>query len=293
MSFSIFLKKHIESSDFTRNELLAKINLFNKEFENLDSVTLSRWVNNKTTPSLYKQIILCLFFESDLISFIKNKEYTLSNSALSLRKKHESNFINKDSELHYLYNKYNNISYHIKKNNTIEYRKKFSLFYTNFDLYRDIFEYVDEKKLNLTTFSFEEKINNTITSHDSIVMIDNTISKHIKHFFSLDMDLTNYLLANSGYHRNIQAFENLFALSVYFIIATKQYDFISIIRGRNNFLTVKELGYEQISPCYIEDEHIFYLCKANILKVISNALVISKLSDFYNKNQIEFEEFNI
>ncbi len=59
MSYSINrkLSEWIEDKKITRKELISILQNINyEEFCGLDSITLSRWLNGRTTPPLYKQL---------------------------------------------------------------------------------------------------------------------------------------------------------------------------------------------------------------------------------------------
>ncbi len=73
MSFSLYLKNKISKNNIKRGVLIARLNLYHTEFTNLDGITFSRWINNKTTPSPYKQILIAHYFNDDIISFLKNE----------------------------------------------------------------------------------------------------------------------------------------------------------------------------------------------------------------------------
>ncbi len=81
------------------------MNLFDHEFKELDTVTFSRWMTGKTTPSLYKQIMICLFFEYNLYHFIREREYTINSSMKILEKRIKRDFCNMErSNLNLSYN---------------------------------------------------------------------------------------------------------------------------------------------------------------------------------------------
>jgi hypothetical protein len=56
-SFNHFLDSVLKSK-FTRSQLLVKLQLEYTEFSGLDAITLSRWTNGVTQPSLYKQLLI-------------------------------------------------------------------------------------------------------------------------------------------------------------------------------------------------------------------------------------------
>ena len=64
MEFSKYLKKCRENSNITQEELVSELYSFDeKTFENLDTVTLSRWARHTTTPNGIKQLGIIRFFQ--------------------------------------------------------------------------------------------------------------------------------------------------------------------------------------------------------------------------------------
>ncbi len=63
----------INSSGLSRSDFIAKLQMFDYEnFSGLDAITLSRWINGKTTPPIYKQILIGKCLNIDLVEFIIN-----------------------------------------------------------------------------------------------------------------------------------------------------------------------------------------------------------------------------
>lgn len=70
--FSYFLQSVMDEKSSTSLEVVAKLNLFHPEFSDLDTVTYSRWLNGKTKPSYKKQIMICVFFDFNVLKFIES-----------------------------------------------------------------------------------------------------------------------------------------------------------------------------------------------------------------------------
>ncbi len=66
MTLKQLLKCKVSQYDGTQTKLVSQLNLFHKEFENLDDITFSRWVNGRTTPSRLKTFLLILFFTDNI-----------------------------------------------------------------------------------------------------------------------------------------------------------------------------------------------------------------------------------
>lgn len=64
----------------SRGELLIQLQLYHADFEGLDAVTLSRWMNRKTVPSFEKQILIALATKTQKELLSSYKGYTFSTS---------------------------------------------------------------------------------------------------------------------------------------------------------------------------------------------------------------------
>ncbi len=286
MSFSSFLKDNVDKSKRTRASIIAKLNLFDHEFRELDTVTFSRWVTGKTTPSLYKQIMICLFFEYDLYRFIKDRKYTINSTVKTLEKRINSDFRNMECSslnLSYNYNKNNNPEFFVTFYSYEQYKKKFDVFYSHFDLYQNIKKQIQDKKIQSIYIGIEKYIDDTIVSHDLLTYVDNNMKNIIENIFGIDIHINNFWLSNVGYHISENSYRTAFRLGLYFLIKIRKYDYLSLIRGSNNLNNLTEMGYNQITDAIIDNKEKIYLCQANVLRVISNPLVLSDLSDFFRE----------
>lgn len=267
-------------------ELIAQLNLFHSEFENLDSVTLSRWITNKTIPSLYKQLLICLYFKQDLYDFIKNKIYTSNKTNMNFEKNIKRTMENVEYSLQnvsYFYNKNEKSEYIVTLNDKKEYRDKFGIFYNNFNLYTDLFKFIDDNSLSPKTITCEKRINSIIVSHDSLAFINKKHKMFFEKFFKVNINLNEFWFANVGVHKSEESLNKSFTLMTYLLIIKNSYDYLSLVRGENNFNHYQELGYKQICETIIEGNERFYLCQANILDVLSNQYVIQEVSRLFNE----------
>lgn len=84
-SFSSTLNLWFEKDSLTRNDAIARLQLNDYDtFKGLDNITLSRWLSGKSTPSIYKQMLICNSLNRDLIEFIK--EIDTDRVRLSMKK---------------------------------------------------------------------------------------------------------------------------------------------------------------------------------------------------------------
>ncbi|HIF9373423.1 TPA: hypothetical protein ACX6RV_001275 [Photobacterium damselae] len=270
-------------------ELIAQLNLYHNEFRNLDSVTLSRWITNTTIPSLYKQLLICLFFKHDLYCFIKNKNYTSNKTNFNFEKKVKTTMEsveNTTQNVSYFYNKNQKSEYIVTLNNKEEYRNKFEVFYNNFNLYKDLFSFIDENSLSPQTITCEHRINSIIVSHDSLAFVDKKHKTFFEQFFKTNINIEEFWFANVGFYRSKESLNTSFTLMVYWLIKNNSYDFLSLVRGKDSFNNYQELGYKQIRNTIVEGNEKFYLCRANLLEILSNQYVISEVSRLFNSLDI-------
>lgn len=292
MSFSKFLKSNILISKYSRKSLIAKLNLYHDEFENLDTVTLSRWVTGTTIPSLFKQVLICVFYNVDVYDFIQNNNYTNNTTSRSFEDKFKLSM--KKIELSslnvsYNYNKNDSSIFVINKYDHKEYSEKFKIFYENFDIYRGLFNFIKKNSINPRSVTFEEVIGNNIVSHDSLTYIDDKLSFFLRDLFDVSINLNDLWLANISFHRSEKSFKILFMLASYFLYRESRcFEYLSLVRGEEAFLNFNEIGYKQIGKTIFHMNEKFYLVRCDLLKVISNSLVLKELNLFLNENDIKY-----
>lgn len=98
MTFSTYLKKKLSDTGVSSKSVIAKLQLFSPAFEKLDPVTLSRWLNERTIPTLEKQLLVVLCLESKVYPYL---EYISAPSvSRSLLKVYETVFNNIESSYH-------------------------------------------------------------------------------------------------------------------------------------------------------------------------------------------------
>ncbi|UKA11866.1 hypothetical protein [Photobacterium damselae] len=291
MSFKEFISFQIKKSSLTRNECIAKLNLYHFEFNKLDTVTLSRWINGKTVPSLYKQILISEYFNVDVFSFIKNKNYTLTNDGKKLEELHRrltSKVSNSFSNISYNYSRYDKKTYLVNNYDKEKYRNKFLVFYTNFYLYQKIFSIVDENNIKSVCITFEEYRSNCIVGHDSMSLVSTKYFDIFNDFFETKLDFKDdFWLANIGYHSSSQSFNIAFTSMLYFLYKNKQQSYLSLVRSDDTFHNLTEVGYEQIGKTITDCNEKIYLTKSDVKKVLSHPFVISQINNILNKYEID------
>lgn len=68
--FGDYLKQLRNQLNLTQRELATKLNLANPEFASIDSVTISRWERNTTSPNAVKAIRVLRELALDLKPFL-------------------------------------------------------------------------------------------------------------------------------------------------------------------------------------------------------------------------------
>ncbi len=70
--FQHLLTEWLDTNNLKRNDFIAKLQIYDFEsFKGLDSITLSRWLNGKTTPPTYKQILIAQCLNIDIVDLVK------------------------------------------------------------------------------------------------------------------------------------------------------------------------------------------------------------------------------
>ncbi len=291
MSFKNFLKEKLNEQECSRIECIAKINLYHEEFRNLDSVTFSRWINGKTIPSLYKQVLLCDFFEYDLMEFIRNRHYSCQSKGKKIESIYEKTMSDINNSIHnisYNYTRTMSASFSIKKYSKVEYRKVYYHFYSNFITYKELFKIIDKNSIYPITFVFEKYKNNHIISHDSIAYVSEDTKDLFLDFFNTDIrDINSFWFVNIGYHVSRHFFSLSFTTLIYFLYKQKTKNYLSLIRGEKAFHNHIEIGYEQIGSSILDHGEYLYLIRCNILKVISHPFVIDEMNKILNQYDID------
>ncbi|MHA6607614.1 hypothetical protein [Photobacterium damselae] len=200
---------------------------------------------------------------------MKDEEPTIGKISYYYTEKHDS---------HYTIHKYYNESF----------KNTYKIFYSNFEIYNNIFlNLYDTSKKNIH-ITFEERINNHFVSHDAISLIKdvNTFSS----FFNLDEKCINsdfFWFGNLGYLRSRQTSIISHILLLYFIYMTKSYFFISLLRSEQILNIATEIGYKQITKTIFDNNQKLYLTRCDIFDAISHPFVITQINKFLNEEDID------
>ncbi|MCG9780712.1 hypothetical protein L1D45_21190, partial [Photobacterium damselae] len=107
MPFSLYLKKQLSIHHLTQAQFSEALSRYHQEVKYMDPITTSRWVNNHTTPSPYRQLLVCLFFKTNLSKFIHRHlvDYASGTRGFKQNKKRIFNFVHSaiDKKISYLW----------------------------------------------------------------------------------------------------------------------------------------------------------------------------------------------
>lgn len=205
----------------TNQELLAKLNISSNLFLGVDETTISRWMNNKTTPSFKRQFHILFLLNMSIEEILESIELPdeTNNFSSSLKKM----FIESEG--------YNSLSYipsidieddtTIITNNTDSDTKKYiTKYYDNFDFYSDL--------------KLEEILNNDNTKYLSILKNNHYIPNSHLCYTILDASYINEkinLKMNSGdvflhisYFSGFDCFKYLIALFITDLLSLNDLD---------------------------------------------------------------------
>lgn len=277
MLFSDFLNENIITKKYTRKELIAKLNLFHEQFKHLDSVTLSRWIKNKTTPSIYKQVLIAYYFHVDILNFIFHVVH--SNYKTSKELKRNYNILMNEIESSYTNITYDNgyFNYSIKELFYDEYIMKFGPFYKKFKLYSDLLKTNNELYLCVM-----KKNKHVILSHITAVKLNLNISNNLSHIFKIEVKGDYFV--DLCYFDGRESYTTLFSLMLY-IFYRKKIRKIILLSSQHFLNFDLNLACEKIGAPYTDNHRKIYLLKVDLLQVLSEPFVINLL--YKNKPVID------
>ncbi|MGS4883170.1 hypothetical protein [Photobacterium damselae] len=268
---------------------IAQLNLYHQEFNNLDAITLSRWITNKTTPSSYKQILIANFFNDDPIDFIKNYITIKKESKLVINlfdkvmKDIESSY----SNISYFHSN-EEANYSIDLLNNKKYNDLFFDFYMNFGIYKKLYEIYYRKNIQKNHICVIKRKNNIISSHLSLIKLDAQLSELLSDLFNVDINSEFFI--NLGYIEDRETYLFMSSLVFYFFYKNSVRYFTCLIRSEFlEFLTA--LPYKQIGSAYIDNERKLYLIQADFLDILSNPFIIKNFEKTLSDNNNNLDKF--
>jgi len=286
-TFNNFLSNYIKNKKISRNELIERL-YKEREFQQLDHVTLSRWITGKTTPSLYKQVLIAKALKISLLSFIKNTKHQKTN----VTNKHEA-VLNKFKQsfgitpMLYYSDVTTPLEYRLKNQNYQEHFHVFRAFYNNIEplkrLAKDLLKLEDQLSYECIVLTNSEK---KIIGHFSQI-IDIEKINNSSNFISIpNGEIEKSTLAIMGCYANEEQFLGLLVRALAQMsqnhFSQKEYIYIYVVGTMSQEL-ITSLFYGEIIRTYASKKAysniIVSLIKINFVKALVNPLLFTKVSE--------------
>ncbi|CAH1606258.1 conserved hypothetical protein [Vibrio jasicida] len=283
MLFSKYLRSKLDAKEINSKSLVAKLQLFSPVFEQLNSVTLSRWLNGRTIPSLEKQLLIFQCFESKLypsleylnpppVSRLSNKAY--ENVFNNIEFSYHSILMYKDCNLIFPIS--------IEEINWSQLNSSVPNFYESLSSYKLFFSEVDkynQKSITFCSIRNESKVVSHLSLSTDIEILPSIFDRE------LDIDFKrNSVFFNIGHYVCRKHYNILVGVLLNHIFDKHESieDFYVISRGKD-FLTLIESFGGKLIAANRENDVIgnVYLLKVNISKVLTNPFVVSLIKESY------------
>lgn len=276
--FGEFLRKTVFART-SRTDLLVKLQLEYAEFNGLDNITLSRWVNGVTTPSLNRQILIAKASDS-LFDFLSNCPEIKVPTAI---KNKYNNYLNQFDSI------YHSIDH-------CEHMHKYYYFKGPNLIGRDIYaHYMNKLNVNVTVKRYFKLHNMTpvvevfYRAKEPLSRASSFVCMSINtHMFleAIGFDkkeiasLTNggALFINLSFFRCSNDYKDIFGLLLNHIIFNHLdlHSVIMVARGRDSMMWFETIGAEQVK--LIEHSTVYgniYLYKISLSKLLGIPVVLS------------------
>ncbi len=286
--FHSLLVEWINNRKLSRRDFIAKLQMYDyRNFSGLDAITLSRWLNGKTTPSMYKQMIIAKCLDVDIIDFVLNvdsKKLKYSNKISDL----VANFVKLLDYVNPI------LSYHKLEINTKIYVENVDFnnhygelghFYENVDSLRKFTQdlYSLNNAISYTTLRLLNSDNSLIGHWIGIEPMENLIG--LSSFAKLSKkELEEGYLIHIGFFRNSRdLFDSISFACCYYIaqprLKNKKYAYL-LISGFSFYELAKHVfGAEDVRYYPTSDETAsgVYLVKLDIVKAIVNPVILPSI----------------
>ncbi len=274
------LSSWISQSNLSRSEVIAKLQLFSfNDFCGTDHITLSRWLNGRTTPSLYKQILIAICLEQNVGQFLVMSDLHPSKLPIrifNIKSKFEKTIDYLNPTL-----SYKNLD-HIKCN-IVEFKY--------FDFNRTFKDFYDNISSSIPILDILEKQKENFKNHT--ILLYNKYSEIIAHFPILEgltyfpnitkKDLNNSFLINvvffqttNQYYELIIHASCLYLLNPYYL--RQKRNVYILVHGLATYeITKSVFSAEDVKYPNSKNNHGIYMLKVDILKAITNPIIIRRI----------------
>ncbi len=294
LEFKDSLSLWIETKGVSRKELIALLqNKYYEEFKGLDAITLSRWLNGKSTPPLYKQFYIAKCLDVNLKEHISS----LDLSKIKYPTKYDAILYNLTkaldfsiSVLSYRYvPKY--VKSEISRDTYNEHLERFGEFYGNVSPLKNFKRALYEMKSSIDYKSIVLKNEDgEIIGHWSGI-IDIEKLNGIPSFITIPQnEVDRSCLVSLGYYVNSEHYFELIvqAICLYLMAYSKTKDFVyfyivdcrPLVEFCKFIFNAEEMKY--YPPLDDKDKMGVYLLKFNIIKSIANPTLLTKVQKKLN-----------
>lgn len=267
--------------------------MFNKcnyaEVAKCDLTTLSRWVSGKTVPSLYKQYLVCIVLDIDLLDYIikidtdKYKDSKKDQEAIDVY----NSYLNNSNSIITYFQRNKNVDIYFDHLENKQHRETLDNYHGNFGSYIKIRNLVDTNKISKPFYIYLFKENEQLCGHISFTD-DN--EEYLKLFGVYDDTLKNTIGITPSYYVDTKIFWKVLSSLCYFYLSNKKYENIQFctmsIRERKTLdfykviANAKSLTYFPPSdPSDLLDKGLHYV-KFNLLLLLSKPSVIKHFKNF-------------
>lgn len=299
LKFSDFLNQVI-AKKMSRKELLVALHLNHHEFQGIDAITLSRWANNVTKPSLFKQLLVA-DTAGVLEEYLRLCDIPKMTKAMEEQvRQYTEQF---ESDYHYIQSPQVEKRIRFKEGVSSDCRSLFKYIY-RFEIFRGLSKsldllgvtnnvkifYIGDTSESESCIFFYEKF-------DEIFKVLGVGDDKLPHSISTN----NSLFFGMAYFKNRQQFEYLFGLTFNYIIKNyfnRNYAYFTV-RGIRSMRFFEALGSNLVYS-YSEDSKLgnIYIYQIDIKKLCSNQLIFNMIKQYsdlyeYNFDTLAFDGFEL
>ncbi|HAS6342042.1 XRE family transcriptional regulator [Vibrio vulnificus] len=294
LEFKDSLSTWIETKGVSRKEFIALLqNKYYEEFKGLDAITLSRWLNGKSTPPLYKQFYIAKCLDVNLKEHIRS----LDLSKMKYPTKYDTIFYNLTKALDFSISvlSYRSVPKYVKseisRDSYQEHVERFGGFYSNISALKNFKNalYGMKNTINYKSIVLKNEEDEIIGHWSGLMDLDKL--NGIPSFITVpENELDRSCLVSLGYYVNSEHYFELIiqAICLYLVSYSRTKDFIyfynvdcrPIIEFCKFVFNAEEMKY--YPPLDEKDKMGVYLLKFNIIKSIANPALLKRVQKKLN-----------